>query len=205
MSRQKPNQPQEAHPFQRQWCERLESPILNVGSKEDPAKLGEKFNATNLDLLDFDEFTGTDLKKLRNFVHGSVLDVLTLFPDRQFKTVVLGEFLEHCTVGFGQEVVDVLHALLPVGGHLVVTFPLDDRPPEVQHGKDKLKILCGDKDDPKSTTWHQTVWTDELLATLFADWTQVHRETLHYGFCGNGGLGLVYRKANSGQQEQEQG
>lgn len=198
MGRQKPGFGPSAYEFQTEICKSVEQPILNVGCKEDPASLGKLYGATNLDILDFDTFTNTDLKRLKNFVHGSVLDVETLFSEKQFQTCVLGEFLEHCLVEFAHEVIETLWRFLPVGGKLVLTFPLDDRAPEQQHGKHQLFVMCGTNDNPQFTTYHQTVWEPKLLKELFArGWVIERQDPVTYGFCPRGGWGMVVRKVET--------
>ena len=183
-----------AHQWQRAFCETATRPILNAASKEDPARLGSGYGATNLDICDFDIHTGIHLNTIPNFVRGSITDIGTLFPAHHFNTVVLGEFIEHCLVDYAEEVLERIHAALPVGGVLALTFPLDGRPPEVQHGKDQLKVLVGDESNPRFTTYHQTVWTGEMLSKLFGEkWIVGRQEELHYGFCGPG-WGIVLRR-----------
>ncbi len=186
----------QAHTFQQNACSTLPGPYLNLACKEDPAHLGEKHDAINLDLLAVDEFTGTVLKNIRNFVQGDVCEIETIFPDHKFQTAILGEFLEHVSTSYGHKVLDTIHRFLPAGGNLVLTFPLDDRPAKGQHGADKLKVLVGTKESPDFTTWHSHRWTDEELDELLSPdkWTIKHKEVLHYGFTKNGGWGLVLEK-----------
>jgi len=190
----------QAHVFQQNCCSQAQGKILNCASKEDPAKLGEKFGAINLDLLDYDEFTGTHLKHIRNFVQGDVMEIETIFPDHDFQTVLLGEFVEHCSVEYAKRAVNTIHRFLPVGGTLVLTFPLDDRPPASQHGKDKLKVLVGTSEAPDFTTWHWQVWDDDKLAELLPEdkWAVKTKQALHYGFTKHGGWGITLEKVSNG-------
>ena len=86
----------QAHVYQRTVCATARHPILNAACKEDPACLGVKYNATNLDITDYCHFSNTDLKTLRNYIQGDVLNLRATFDAQFFPTIVLGEFLEHC-------------------------------------------------------------------------------------------------------------
>ncbi len=188
----------QAHVFQRNAVSVAERPILNAACKEDPAKLSQ-YGVVNLDLLDFDPHTRTKLTSLRNFVHGSVTDLTTLFEPEHFKTIVLGVFLEHCSIPYGHEVLEEIYKALPVGGVLILTFPLDNRPAATQHGKQHLKILVGDEENPKFTTWHRTLWEGPELEELLHEsrWKILTKETLHYGFTKKGGYGIVAEKLSA--------
>jgi len=84
------------HLYQRDRARELGQPILNVACKEDPANLGGDFNATNIDIEDYDVEMRVDLySAVRNFQKMSALHMD--FPDATFAHVILGEFLEHCT------------------------------------------------------------------------------------------------------------
>lgn len=180
-----------AHEYQRSACEfyctgagpdRL--PILNAACKEDPAKIGHHFNAVNLDIWDFDEQTKKKLPEVvKNFVQGDVLDMQ--FEDGHFGVVVLGEFLEHCTIPAARRALFECRRVLADEGYLALTFPLDDRAPEAQHGKHLLKIIVEGETGHDITVWHQTVWEDEMLEGLLDDtgpWKVIQRRPLGYGF-----------------------
>lgn len=134
--------------------------ILNVGCKEDPARISDcSLDVTNLDFRDKDVFTGTDLTKLKGFVQA---DFFTYNPNRQFDSVVLGEFLEHCTPETFDLTLNKCYELLKDSGVLILTTPHDPRSKLDQHGKDENSPYYFDV-VPGVTSWHQLVITEEYL------------------------------------------
>ncbi len=188
-----------AHKFQVAACEKAKRPILNAASKEDPAELGRKFGATNLDLLDFDLHTNTNLKSIPNFVQGDVLTMSTLFKPNYFNTIVLGEFLEHCVFGAAEKAFQECHKLLPPDGVLIVTFPLDDRPAGVQQAAEKHRIWLEGETGHDITSYHQTVWEPEPFARLLVatGWRIQDKHEIGYSFVNRkpAGFGLVLKRA----------
>lgn len=159
-------------------------PILNAACKEDPGRLGHKWNATNLDIWDFDEQTKTPLKQIPNFVQGDVLKLGELFEPKSWGLVVLGEFLEHCVPAAAEAALKQIHTVLKDDGWLCLTFPLDSRPAHVQHGKHLLKVIVEGETGHDITVWHQTVWEEEMLEALLRDtgFKVKHKTALTYSF-----------------------
>lgn len=189
----------QAHKFQINVCETAEQPILNVACKEDPAGLGERFNAINFDILDYDEFTSRDLKMVKNFKQGDALELASVFPAKSYPTIVLGEFLEHCVPSAAIKVLKQIHTVLQDDGIVVVTYPLDNRAPERQHGKDKLKVTVPGDSGHDITTWHQTVWDFEKVEILMSEvgFRIAKHQPLDYGFVKDtkpAGYGMVLKK-----------
>lgn len=175
------------HDYQRGFCKKHEDkrPLLNASSKEDPACLGRDFDAINLDIQEVDISTGVDLRTLPNFVLGDVLKSHEIFPENHFQLIVLGEFVEHCKVHAAEMALESLHKVLHVDGLMLLTFPLDARPPRAQHAERHLKsYLEHEEGDNLITVWHQTVWEDDMLADLFqkTGFEEVEREPLRYSF-----------------------
>jgi SAM-dependent methyltransferase len=170
-----------AHEYQLLHCKHLEAPMLNIACKEDPARLGEIYGATNMDLLEYDPFTGTDLRTLPNFIKGSATAIP--FEDGSFGGAIIGELLEHCLPHKALQILIEAKRILRKAtddwraGELIVTFPLDYRTKEVQHDRDKLVQW-----DDGITSWHQTVWEDDKWATLItaAKLSEIHRLPLDY-------------------------
>lgn len=178
------------HIYQRKMCEVVGAkPFLNGAAKEDPAKLGTLYDAVNLDVNDYDPQERISLYQIPNFVCGSLLNIP--FGDSTFGTVVLGEILEHCPPASADRIMQEVKRVLRDDGRVVVTVPLDSRPPEVQHEPHLLITWEGG-----ITSWHQTVWTDDKFTDLLErngfEEIPEFRETLHYGFCS--GTGAVLRK-----------
>lgn len=174
-------------------CERLGKPILNVACQEDPAFLGEKFDAVNLDMRTVDlHLPEIDYRRdVKNFVEGDARHLQ--WPGETFQTVVLGEFLEHATEAYAEEVLRECARVTRHSGHIVITFPYDDRRPEEQHEPDKLFEPV-----PGYTTYHRTLWSEAMLARLFkaCGLVEVMRAGLAYMFTKPmTGLGLVVCKA----------
>jgi ubiquinone/menaquinone biosynthesis C-methylase UbiE len=159
-------------------------PILNAASKEDPGQIGAKTGAINLDICTFDEQTKTELKSIPNFVHGSVLDMSELYEDGHFRTVILGEFIEHAVYGAALQAMKECYRVLSDDGVLCLTFPLDDRPAEAQHAKHLLKVWVEGETGKDVVVWHQHVWEDDELKKLFEEsgFVEIHRQQLGYGF-----------------------
>jgi len=192
-----------AHRFQRDACQSATNegkvPILNAASKEDPAKLGEKFNAVNLDIWDFDEQTKTPLKHIPNFVQGDVLKLDEIYPEPTFGLVVLGEFIEHCVPPVAKLALAQCRKVMKDDGWLCLTFPLDNRSPEKQHAKRLLKVIVPGETGHDITVWHQTVWEEPMLMEMLNDvgFEIKHRTAMSYGFVNNrkpNGWGLLLTK-----------
>jgi hypothetical protein len=168
--------------------------VLNACSKEDPGKLGETFNATNLDICDFDIQEQISLYSIPNFVQASVLDMP--FANKSYKLVVLGEFLEHCSFAAAKAALLEVHRVLSDDGRVVVTVPLDPRPKHVQHLPHQL-VTYVDAGEVVITSWHTAIWNPPEWNLLLAQSEFVelpeHRQELQYGFCS--GFGAVLRKA----------
>lgn len=189
----------QAHTYQQNFCKNGATPILNAACKEDPAKLGKLYGAFNLDIWDKCQHTNIDLRSLPNFVQGDVCN-MTMFEDEFFGTVVLGEFLEHCKVPAAARALKEVRRVLKPDGFVVVTFPLDPRPPERQHSKHHLKVYLEGESGEDFTVWHQTVWEDDMLVKLFEEtgFQEVRRSALVYSFVGAlrnpNGWGMVLEK-----------
>jgi 2-polyprenyl-3-methyl-5-hydroxy-6-metoxy-1,4-benzoquinol methylase len=184
------------HNFQVRMCERFGKPVLNVACQDDPAFLGEKFDAINLDRLQ-DDIHLEDMNYARDLKNFHNLDARQMPADwaDRFATTVLGEFLEHVTEEYALEIVSACVRATKPGGVMVFTFPHDHRKPEEQHDKDKLYEAV-----PGYTTYHRTIWTDEMLERLFkaAGLKEILRGELTYLLDRTGkpmrGLGLVARR-----------
>jgi len=180
----------ECHLYQRKMVQQVNlSPVLNGACKENPAKLALNAGDVNLDVNDYDPQERMSLYQVPNFVCGSLLNIP--FANSSFGTVVLGEVLEHCPPAAADRIMQETRRVLRDDGRVVVTIPLDPRPPEVQHEPHLLITWEGG-----ITSWHQTVWDDAKFAELlerngFQEIPEF-RETLFYGFCS--GTGAVLRK-----------
>jgi SAM-dependent methyltransferase len=178
------------HEYQRMVCEGAGRPVLNTACKEDPARLGELFDAINLDINEFDPHTQVHgLASVKNFMVG---DARALpWKEPLFRCVVLGEILEHCTHTAALDILlEAARVLLP-DGVICVTFPLDARPPEAQHQRHLLVQW-----DNGITSWHQTQWTDDLFFPLLreAGLRQLDRIPIDYPFLpGQAPQGWGYR------------
>ena len=182
----------EQHGFQLRMCERYGKPILNVASHDDPAMLGERFDAVNLDAtVKFD--SGASTAEVKNFVHGDAMAMPADWTGR-FATVVLGEYLEHCDLDVAVTTLKECARVCRPDGVIVVTFPLDDRPKEEQHTEpDKFYWV-----NSGFSSWHRTVWTDPMLADLFSrsGLAEVSRADLLYPLTKVvPGWGIVLRKS----------
>lgn len=190
-----------AHKFQRKLCqhaiEHNRVPILNAACKEDPAKLGLDYDAINLDITDYDPHTKVKLTDLKNYKQGNILEASSIFEPETFGMIVLGEFIEHCVFEAAAKALTELRAVLNGDGFMVLTFPLDSRPPGKQHAKHHLVVTVEGETGHDITVWHQTVWEDDMLAALFEEtgFKETSRTKLHYGFCADrGGWGLTLEK-----------
>lgn len=189
----------QAHVYQRTVCATARRPILNAACKEDPAGLGVKYDATNLDITDYCHFTNMDLTKLRNYIQGDVLNLRATFDAQFFPTIVLGEFLEHCVPAAAKQALLSIREVLLDDGVLVVTYPLDDRPKEVQHAQHMLVATVEGDTGHDITTYHQTVWDAESFNVLLEEtgWVIEQKQPLHYGFLPGkdpGGYGMMLKK-----------
>lgn len=177
------------HQYQRHMCQLLGGDILNVACKEDPAHLGTDFGAVNCDVNDYDPQEQLSLYDVPNFQVGDACELP--FDNESFDVVVAGEFLEHCPKDAALKALSEFSRVLNKNGHIVVTYPLDARPPEHQHAPHLLVTW-----KHGITSWHQSVWTDELLEPLLQELRLeelgVHRRDLDYSFCK--GFGKTFRK-----------
>ena len=174
-------------------------PVLNAASKEDPANLSQ-FGVINFDINTHCAMLARDLRTLPNFVLGSVLEMGKHFKDGQFKTIVLGEYIEHCVPPVVEASLVECRKVLADDGMLVLTFPLDARPKERQHAQRHLKVWLPGETGHDITVWHQTVWEDDMLEVLFAStgWSVVKKDVLTYGFIKDrnpAGWGILLEKA----------
>lgn len=181
------------HQYQREMVAKFsKSPVLNGACKEDPSNLGRDFNATNMDVNDYDPQERLSLYQIPNFVRGSLLNIP--FPDRHFGTVVLGEILEHCPRPSAIKILSEAKRVVKSDGVIVVTYPLDPRPANVQHEPHLLITWEGG-----ITSWHQSVWDsksfEDLLNEVGLEQVPDLRVELQYGFCT--GIGTVLRIRNA--------
>lgn len=179
------------HAKQRELVSRAERPILNIACKEDPAQLAD-FGATNLDIQKFDPSTGIDLtQRVRNYVHGNACELP--FEPETFATCVMGEFLEHCEFHKAVEALSEARRVLRPGGKLIMTFPLDPRPLEIQHNPPVYTEFT-------KGCWagHITVWEDDLRAKLYekVGFKEIHKEVTTYilGGITLGGRAVILEK-----------
>jgi SAM-dependent methyltransferase len=167
----------DCHEYQRQTCGHTPKPILNLACKEDPANLGKLLNTINLDKYTFDPHTNIHAKDVPNFVQGDALRLP--FDRRTFGTIVIGELLEHCEFYIAEKILKEARRALAFYGRVILTFPLDSRPPTEQHDAHKLVQWA-----PGITSWHQTIWTDAKLEWLLmkSRLRIVKRRALDYPF-----------------------
>lgn len=179
----------QSHAFQSEWCHILGGPILNACCQADPAFLGEKYGAVNVDSDDREIDTQTIYKdEVKNFIQ---CDVRALpFADHSFRTSVLGETIEHCTTDYAY---DALKEICRVtSDYIIITYPYDDRPKEEQHKPEHLVEYA-----PGCTSWHQTLWTRETLEQLFKSLKLrviAQRDLTYYFTKTVPGIGMVLRK-----------
>lgn len=150
--------------FQRHWAGRLEKPILNAACGPDAAHLAD-FGVINMDIEDPETREPLEARP-ENFELGDIFHMR--YEDRSFKTVILGETLEHCTYESAVMVLKECTRVLAEGGRLVLTFPLDARPNEEQ---DYFSRLPDDHQEHVYsngiTRRHQTYWDMLSLYRLF--------------------------------------
>ena len=182
-------------------------PILNAAAAGDLPHLGE-FGAINLDVRPADHLRRLGMQIPLNYREGSVFDIP--FADGSFKTVVLGEFLEHCTEAAASQAVRECARVLASGGNLIITVPLDGRPnghnrPGAAEGHDIADMQCEpemaalDHADWSEgvTAYHQTWWSNEMLHRLRerAGLVEVERVALFYAFTAPiGGWAMTWHK-----------
>ena len=171
-------------------------PVLNCACKEDPANLGRDFDATNLDILDYDPEMRKNLYEVPNFVQGTASKLP--FPDNSYATVVYGELFEHCVFSVAVAILKEGYRVLKKDGMVVITIPFDPRPPNVQRLFAPLFEY-----EPGITSFHQTIWKKDTLMKLFAETgfveVEKHRRKLRYITCDyrdeeGWGCGLVLAK-----------
>lgn len=184
------------HDFQRYWCGRLQKPILNVACGPDQANLAD-FGAVNMDYENPGNRNNDDREPL-NFEAGDMFAMR--YADGSFKTLVLGETLEHCTYEAALKVMRECRRVMADDGALVLTFPLDARP--------WIEQKWFFSDDPANepiveysngvTHMHQTYWDLVKLDSLLKESEleeAAYRAILFYEFsspvCG---YGMVLRK-----------
>lgn len=141
--------------FQREMVEKYmdDRGVVNLASKEDPAKLGRDFGAINVDYLEYDVQTNTDLRALTNFHRADIRELPKEWENR-FSVAVLGDVLEHCLDEAAEE---VLTSAAAVAETLVVTLPFDDRTPEEQHpGENLFEISDG------CYSYHVRNWAEDF-------------------------------------------
>lgn len=169
-------------------------PLLNAASSHDPNGLAE-FGAINMDVQLKDRHTGHDNSSAKNFVHGTVMDMP--FENEKFASVILGEFLEHCSIEAATKSVIECRRVLKPGGSLYMTLPLDGRPKWEQAVLDEHPDEPAEDTSPGVTPYHQTWWSNRMLADLAAntEFTEIERVPLVYALtCVLGGWGLTWIK-----------
>lgn len=152
--------------------------LLNCACKEDPADLAKDHGAINCDIADYDPQEQMSLYDVENFVVGDACNLP--FPDNHFAGIVLGEFLEHCPQPAAYIAFREMYRTLAPGGLLILTFPYDYREARDQHAPELLRTWAHG-----ITSWHQTVWTDDIFVPLvektgFRELPE-HRKLLQYG------------------------
>jgi len=103
--------------------------ILNMGAGADFAKLREKKNALNVDILDY-EPNRPDIRHKIDLQ--ADIRHMPVVHHGEYDTVVLGEVLEHCNREDGIAILQEAHNCLKPGGKVVITYPEDNRTPEEQ-------------------------------------------------------------------------
>jgi SAM-dependent methyltransferase len=183
-------------------------PILNAACAGDIAGLG-MYGAINLDIRSAEHLRRIGLRVPRNYREGSVFKLP--FEDKSFRTVVLGEFLEHCTVEAATKAVKECARVLCSGGKLIITVPLDGRPnghnrPGYSEGSDDLdRVGMTDEMMEKEagewsegvTAYHQTWWSNEMLHNLreSSGLKEEYRSAILYSFTAPiGGWGISWEK-----------
>ena len=179
----------QCHAFQSEWCFHLGGPILNLCSQADPAHLGEKYGATNLDICDREIDKNTIYRdEVKNFIQGDARK--TPFKDGEFKVVVLGETIEHCTERYAY---DLMRECVRVSReYIILTYPYDPRPKEEQQKEEHLIEYA-----PGCVSWHQTLWDREMLLKMFNSFelrVLVTRDIFYYFTKVIPGVGFVLKK-----------
>lgn len=163
-------------------------PVLNGACKENCAKLAMREGDVNLDINAWDPQERFSLYDIPNFVCGSLLEIP--FEAKHFGIAVLGEILEHCPWDSAMKIMQETRRVLKDDGRVIVSVPLDSRPPEGQH--EQMITWEGG-----ITNYHQTVWSPPEWNLLLSQTELVeipeHRQEINYGFCE--GFGAVLRKA----------
>jgi len=175
--------------FQRNMVEKYMSKdkgVVNLACKEDPAKLGRDFGAFNVDLIEHDVQTNTDLTKLPNF-HKYDIRELPKEWNGKFSVAVLGDVIEHCT---HEAAADVLISAADVAETIVVTLPFDNRTPEEQHSSENL-FEIGDG----CYSYHVHNWEEEFDELVeFCNLYFLERLEAKYPHCP--GVFAVLRRKN---------
>lgn len=178
--------------FQKERARECQKPLLNAACGPDPAGLGT-LGATNMDVQSVDAVTGNRNDQLPNFTPGTVFDMP--FSDEAFASVMLGEFLEHCTEEKAREALREIRRVLFQSGMLYITVPLDGRPVYEQN---VMRVEMGEREYcPGVTNYHQTWWSNRMLQALAEDtgFEEVKRVTLVYQMTAPVmGWGLSWRK-----------
>lgn len=179
----------QCHSFQSEWCFHLGGPILNACSQADSAHLGEKYNVTNVDVCDLEIDSGNVYKDVcKNFIKCDVRHMP--FKDEEFKTTVLGETIEHCTVPYAYELMK--EVVRVTKDYIIITYPYDNRPKEEQHAPEHLIEYA-----PGSVSWHQTLWSREMLYDMFNFYelrVMAVRDLVYHFTRPIPGLGIVLKK-----------
>lgn len=177
------------HSFQTEWCFHLGGPILNACCQADPNHLGEKFNVTNVDVCDLEVHNGYIYKDtVKNFLRCDVRKMP--FKDGEFKTSILGETIEHCTVEYAYELMQ--EVVRVTSDYIIITYPYDDRPKHEQHAPEHLIEYA-----PGSVSWHQTLWSREMLLNMFNEFQLrviVVKDLVYYFTRPIPGIGMVLKK-----------
>lgn len=179
--------------FQRDLAERFGGKILNAACADDPAMLGD-LGAINLDVQKYEAHTKKHFDANKNFVHGSVFEIP--FPDGEFDTVVLGEFLEHCVEERALAALNECNRVLKSGGKLIITVPLDGRTPNEQRDWEG-GIYQPFEYVPGVTCHHQTWWSNQMISRIRARsrFVEALRCPLIYILTAPiGGWGLLWEK-----------
>lgn len=182
--------------FQREQVGRCARPVLNAACAYDPADLGD-MGAINMDIQQVEPWTNRDFSKCKQYINGDVRNIP--FPNRHFGAVVLGEFLEHCTVESAAAALSECHRALRDEGVVIITLPLDARP----RGEQEMFHTAGMPIPPDMycddiTAYHSMYWSNTMLDTLFirTGFIEILRQPLLYFLTAPvGGWGLVLRKS----------
>jgi SAM-dependent methyltransferase len=183
--------------YQRKQCQFYGGPILNAACGPDPARL-DQLGAVSMDLHLPSSLKDSD-RVPENFQIGSVLEMP--FDDGAFKTIVLGEFIEHCKPEIATKAIMECKRVLMDDGHLILTFPLDARPYDEQRLFSDISVpasVDGFVYQDGITPHHQTYWSVPMIDKLLGDVGMVEdspRYVLFYLFTSPvGGWGMTLRK-----------